>query len=96
MEPERKRPREGAVIVQSGAGSRSRTHDLRFTKPLLYQLSYAGPALREARYFTTCRCFGRVRGLPFGDVLSLTAAGAGAVAASSEATGSVGTVKAKP
>src|SRR5215467_1826421 len=26
-----------------GAGSRNRTHDQRFTKPLLYQLSYAGP-----------------------------------------------------
>jgi hypothetical protein len=25
-----------------GAGSRNRTHDQRFTKPLLYQLSYAG------------------------------------------------------
>ena len=25
-----------------GAGSRTRTHDQRFTKPLLYQLSYAG------------------------------------------------------
>src|SRR5438552_3835731 len=29
---------------ESGAGSRNRTHDQRFTKPLLYQLSYAGPA----------------------------------------------------
>ena len=26
----------------SGAGARTRTADLRFTKPLLYQLSYAG------------------------------------------------------
>ena len=26
----------------SGAGRGVRTHDLRFTKPLLYQLSYAG------------------------------------------------------
>jgi hypothetical protein len=26
----------------TGAGSRNRTHDQRFTKPLLYQLSYAG------------------------------------------------------
>ncbi len=25
-----------------GAGTKSRTRDLRFTKPLLYQLSYAG------------------------------------------------------
>jgi len=37
-----------------------------------------------------------LRGLPFGDELSVTAVVAGAVAASSEATGSVGTVKAKP
>ena len=29
-----------------GAGSRNRTHDQRFTKPLLYQLSYAGPLAR--------------------------------------------------
>ena len=28
--------------VGIGAGSRNRTHDQRFTKPLLYQLSYAG------------------------------------------------------
>ena len=28
--------------LDSGAGSRNRTHDQRFTKPLLYQLSYAG------------------------------------------------------
>ena len=31
-----------------GAGSRNRTHDQRFTKPLLYQLSYAGTE-REGR-----------------------------------------------
>ena len=30
--------------LEFGAGSRNRTHDQRFTKPLLYQLSYAGPA----------------------------------------------------
>jgi hypothetical protein len=30
------------TITQIGAGSRNRTRDLRFTKPLLYQLSYAG------------------------------------------------------
>lgn len=29
-----------------GAGGRSRTRDQRFTKPLLYQLSYAGPRER--------------------------------------------------
>jgi hypothetical protein len=28
--------------VGIGAGSRNRTHDQRFTKPLLYHLSYAG------------------------------------------------------
>ena len=28
--------------VGIGAGTRNRTRDLRFTKPLLYQLSYAG------------------------------------------------------
>jgi hypothetical protein len=33
---------EQVVII--GAGSRNRTHDQRFTKPLLYQLSYAGVA----------------------------------------------------
>jgi hypothetical protein len=31
-----------AVRHDRGAGSRNRTHDQRFTKPLLYQLSYAG------------------------------------------------------
>ena len=31
------------VLILNGAGTRSRTRDLRFTKPLLYQLSYAGP-----------------------------------------------------
>ena len=30
------------VIEKNGAGERNRTSDLRFTKPLLYQLSYAG------------------------------------------------------
>ena len=30
------------VIEKSGAGEGNRTPDLRFTKPLLYQLSYAG------------------------------------------------------
>lgn len=29
-----------------GAPGRDRTRDLRFTKPLLYQLSYKGTALR--------------------------------------------------
>ena len=36
--------RQGIGNRQFGAGSRNRTHDQRFTKPLLYQLSYAGPA----------------------------------------------------
>ena len=34
----------GPFMGSFGAGSRNRTHDQRFTKPLLYQLSYAGPA----------------------------------------------------
>ena len=32
----------GGRHCEVGAGSRNRTHDQRFTKPLLYQLSYAG------------------------------------------------------
>ena len=32
----------------TGAGNRIRTRDLRFTKPLLYQLSYAGQWLRSS------------------------------------------------
>ena len=31
-----------AAEFTSGAGARNRTRDLRFTKPLLYQLSYTG------------------------------------------------------
>ena len=30
---------------KNGAGEGTRTHDLRFTKPLLYQLSYSSPNL---------------------------------------------------
>ena len=30
------------MLFQSGAPGRNRTRDLRFTKPLLYQLSYKG------------------------------------------------------
>ena len=30
-------------LWDAGAGGRTRTDDRRFTKPLLYQLSYAGP-----------------------------------------------------
>ena len=33
-----------------GAGTRTRTADLRFTKPLLYQLSYTGDARQDAHY----------------------------------------------
>ncbi|CDX11291.1 hypothetical protein MPLB_1080120 [Mesorhizobium sp. ORS 3324] len=32
--------------AKGGAPGRDRTRDLRFTKPLLYQLSYKGTALR--------------------------------------------------
>ena len=31
------------AVLESGAGEGTRTHDLRFTKPLLYQLSYSSP-----------------------------------------------------
>src|SRR6266568_5002230 len=33
--------------IRAGAGEGNRTPDLRFTKPLLYRLSYAGPYLAE-------------------------------------------------
>ena len=33
---------------KSGAGEGTRTHDLRFTKPLLYQLSYSSPDLCDS------------------------------------------------
>lgn len=36
------------ILVFAGAPGRNRTADLRFTKPLLYQLSYKGTALRLA------------------------------------------------
>lgn len=35
-------------VLKAGAPGRNRTADLRFTKPLLYQLSYKGTALRLA------------------------------------------------
>ena len=38
----------GKIVSQTGAPGRNRTADLRFTKPLLYQLSYKGTALRLA------------------------------------------------
>ncbi|CDX17354.1 hypothetical protein MPL3356_230157 [Mesorhizobium plurifarium] len=36
----------GTYVQKDGAPGRDRTRDLRFTKPLLYQLSYKGTALR--------------------------------------------------
>ena len=44
----KKAAREGCFL-DSGAGNRSRTYDLRITNALLYQLSYAGK--------TICCCF---------------------------------------
>ncbi len=41
------RPLHGALF---GAGTRTRTADLRFTKPLLYQLSYTGVVRQDAHY----------------------------------------------
>ena len=46
--PPRWRNTENQAYSRS-AGSRDRTHDLRFTKPLLYQLSYAGVRAIVAR-----------------------------------------------
>jgi hypothetical protein len=34
-------------LNRDGATSRNRTRDLRFTKPLLYQLSYSGLSLKS-------------------------------------------------
>ena len=42
-----------------GAGARNRTRDLRFTKPLLYQLSYTG--LREIIARAPASEFARIR-----------------------------------
>lgn len=39
---EQKTPEDVQVVQNHGAGERNRTSDLRFTKPLLYRLSYAG------------------------------------------------------
>jgi hypothetical protein len=36
------RTRQSCVMQEAGAGEGNRTPDLRFTKPLLYRLSYAG------------------------------------------------------
>ena len=36
------------VWIVGGAGTRTRTADLRFTKPLLYRLSYASPTPSDA------------------------------------------------
>ena len=85
-----------------GAGSRNRTHDQRFTKPLLYQLSYAGlqaESPRETAYLMICRCEGRL-GLSASESFARTAAidstSLGAVALTSDATGSVAMVNANP
>jgi hypothetical protein len=40
-------PQVAGSIVFFGAGDWNRTSDLRFTKPLLYQLSYAGAWVRR-------------------------------------------------
>ena len=91
-----------------GAGSRNRTHDQRFTKPLLYQLSYAGTkgilprrvgttAVRGdvGNYLTTDRCDGRGFGLSPSPGSTATDS-SGAVALASDATGSCVTVNANP
>ena len=39
------------MIQKTGADGQDRTDDLRFTKPLLYQLSYIGQ-IREQHYAT--------------------------------------------
>ncbi|MDF2459828.1 MAG: hypothetical protein K0S79_2244, partial [Nitrospira sp.] len=43
----------GSRLPQPGAGDWNRTSDLRFTKPLLYQLSYAGFSERRGLYPNT-------------------------------------------
>jgi hypothetical protein len=43
----RKPPHSNAMVC--GAGGRTRTDDRRFTKPLLYQLSYTGAGIIVAR-----------------------------------------------
>ena len=48
------------VLESTGAGDWNRTSDLRFTKPLLYQLSYAG--LCEGRGPTLSRVFPKPQG----------------------------------
>ncbi len=47
-------------LESTGAGDWNRTSDLRFTKPLLYQLSYAG--FSERRGLTLSRVFHRPQG----------------------------------
>ena len=47
-----------------GAGSRNRTHDQRFTKPLLYQLSYAGDARDSTRAGAERVAIGRKESTP--------------------------------
>ena len=89
-----------------GAGSRIRTHDQRFTKPLLYQLSYAGAGKTgccvkpgDDFYLTICRCEGRFdRAGSVAAILGSPIAwlSRGAVDAASAATGSSGAVKENP
>lgn len=45
--------------AHSGAGTRTRTADLRFTKPLLYQLSYTGMSFRTERIIGFCTAAGK-------------------------------------
>src|SRR5688500_13143817 len=59
-----------------GAGRGTRTPDLRFTKPLLYQLSYAGCRLQAARLYLMRVSLGRSprRGAGGGSLGSLLSA----------------------
>ena len=45
MRPEMKKAARSGCFLNSGAGNRSRTYDLRITNALLYQLSYAGKTI---------------------------------------------------
>ena len=48
----RTRSRPGAGFVRAGADDGTRTRNLRFTKPLLYQLSYVGATRRAIPQMT--------------------------------------------
>ena len=41
------------VFQKTGADGRDRTDDLRFTKPLLYQLSYIGASAKSRFHYAT-------------------------------------------